>query len=133
MLEQYTLARFTTLCIASAVLYVGNQDEALAFYRDVLDFDVVMDATMDEGSRWIEVKPKSAQSSIVLCLAEAFGKSAGDGAHLTFAADDVAATALQLRNRGADVSDPVSEPWGTFATVAAPDGHRLQFNERPQN
>ena len=37
----------------------------------------------------------------------------------------------ELRSRGATVSDPVSEPWGTYATVEAPDGHRLQFHGRP--
>jgi lactoylglutathione lyase len=86
--------------VAAAVLYVGDQDEALAFYRDTLGFELVTDADM------------------------------GEGAHLTFTADDVAATVAELRSRGATVSDPVSEPWGTYATVDAPDGHRLQFHER---
>ncbi len=117
--------------VASAVLYVGNQDDALAFYRDVLGFDVVKDAEMGPGSRWIEVKPPGAQTSIVLSAAAAFDKTPGDGAFLTFAADDIQATVNQLRGRGAVVSDPVTAPWGSYATVAAPDGHQLQFNERP--
>ncbi|CAN5454590.1 VOC family protein [soil metagenome] len=117
--------------VASVVLYVGDQDEALAFYRDVLGFDVVGDADMGEGSRWIEVKPTDAQTSIVLSAAAAFDRSPGDGAFLTFASDDVSATVDQLRRRGAVVSDPVIAPWGTYATADAPDGHQLQFNERP--
>ncbi|MGW4031632.1 VOC family protein [Streptomyces sp. NPDC004838] len=63
--------------------------------------------------------------------AASFGKTPGAGAYLTFAAEDVAATVDQLRQRGADVSDPTVEPWGTYATVEAPDGHKLQFNECP--
>nr|WP_242630368.1 VOC family protein [Kocuria rosea] len=43
--------------VAAAVLYVGDQDEALAFYRDTLGFDVVTDADMGGGARWIEVRP----------------------------------------------------------------------------
>lgn len=117
--------------VASAVLYVGNQDEALAFYRDVLGFDVVKDADMGPGSRWIEVKPSGAQTSIVLSAASAFGRTPGDGAFLTFSADDIQATVNQLRGRGAAVSDPIIAPWGSYATVAAPDGHQLEFNERP--
>lgn len=116
--------------VASAVLYVGNQDEALSFYRDVLGFDVVKDADMGQGSRWIEVKPPDAQTSIVLSAAASFDKQPGDGAFLTFAADDILATVDQLRGQGAVVSDPVVAPWGSYATVAAPDGHQLQFNER---
>ncbi|GAA3485098.1 VOC family protein [Streptomyces yanii] len=116
--------------VASAVLYVTNQDAALEFYRDVLGFEVVRDADMGQGARWLEVKPSGAETSIVLSDAAVFGKSPGEGAYLTFATDDVAATVRQLRGRGADVSDPTIEPWGTYATVDAPDGHRLQFNER---
>lgn len=117
--------------VASAVLYVDDQDAALEFYRDVLGFDVVTDADMGGGARWVEVKPSGAQTSIVLSVAAFFGKSPGEGAYLTFATDDVPATVQQLRQRGAAVSDPVIEPWGTYATVDAPDGHKLQFNERP--
>ncbi len=117
--------------VAAAVLYVGDQDEALAFYRDTLGFELVTDADMGGGARWIEVRPPGAQTSIVVSAASAFGKDPGEGAHLTFTADDVVATVAELRSRGATVSDPVSEPWGTYATVEAPDGHRLQFHERP--
>ncbi|MFE7630753.1 VOC family protein [Kocuria sp. NPDC057446] len=116
--------------VASAVLYVGDQEEALAFYRDVLGFDVVTDADMGGGARWLEVRPGGAQTSIVLSAAAAFDRIPGEGAHLTFTADDVAATVAELRSKGAAVSDPISEPWGTYATVDAPDGHRLQFHER---
>lgn len=119
--------------VASCILYVGDQDVARAFYVDILGFDVVMDADMGEGSRWLEVKPSGAQTSVVLALAEPFGKRPGDGAFLTFACDDVETTVSQLRDRGATTSEVSREPWGTFATVDAPDGHKLQFNERPQN
>lgn len=116
--------------VASAVLYVSDQDEALAFYRDTLGFDVVLDVDMGGGARWLEVRPHGARTSIVLSSAAAFGKTPGEGAYLLFAADDVAATVAELRSKGATVSEPISEPWGTYATVDAPDGHRLQFHER---
>lgn len=119
--------------IAAAVVYVSDQDRALTFYRDVLDFEVIMDVPMNKTSRWIEVKPRGAETSIVLALASAFDKQPGDGAFLTFASDDVASTVKQLRARGASTSEVIHEPWGTYATVDAPDGHKLQFNERPQN
>ena len=66
----------------------------------------------------------------MLASASAFGKQPGEGAHLTFATDDVAATAEAIKVRGAEVSEVTVAPWGTYATVAAPDGHDLQFNER---
>lgn len=119
--------------IASAVVYVSDQDEALKFYRDVLDFEVIMDAPMGESSRWLEIKPRGGETSIVLAQASAFGRQPGEGAFLTFACDDVAETVKQLRARGATTSEVNHEPWGTYATVDAPDGHKVQFNSRPQN
>lgn len=117
--------------VASVVLYVADQEATLAFYRDTLGFEVVNDVDMGEGARWVEVKPSGAQTSVVLSPAALFDRTPGEGAHLTFAADDVPATVEQLRQRGAVVSDPVVEPWGTYATVDAPDGHSLHFNQRP--
>ncbi|GAB2749074.1 VOC family protein [Salinifilum aidingensis] len=116
--------------IASAVLYVADQDESLVFYRDTLGFEIVTDADMGGGNRWLEVRPAGAQTAIVLASAEGFGRSPGEGANLTFASEDVAATVEALRSTGATVSDPVREPWGTYATVDGPDGHKVQFHER---
>ncbi|MEV7088299.1 VOC family protein [Streptomyces sp. NPDC093085] len=115
--------------ISSTVLYVGNQGVSLAFFRDTLGFEVVKDLEMGPGSRWLEVRPPGAQTSIVLSDAAAFGRTPGEGAELTFIADDVAATVKELRARGATVSDPTVEPWTTFATVEAPDGKRVLFKE----
>src|SRR5262245_29717150 len=42
-----------------ATIYVLDQDEALKFYRDKLGFEVRMDATMDNGFRWLTVGPKT--------------------------------------------------------------------------
>ncbi|MEV7590227.1 VOC family protein [Streptomyces sp. NPDC089922] len=116
--------------IASTTLYVTDQDESLAFYRDVLGFELITDVDMGGGARWLEVRPTGAQTSVVLSKAEAFDKSPGEGAYLIFAADDVAATVAELRERGATVTDPKEEPWGTYALVDAPDGHKLHFNQR---
>lgn len=116
--------------IASAILYVTDQDESLAFYQDVLGFEVITDADMGGGARWLEVRPAGAQTAIVLLAAAAFGRSPGEGANLTFASSNVATTVEALHSRGAEVSEPVEEPWGTYATVVGPDDQKVQFNER---
>jgi catechol 2,3-dioxygenase-like lactoylglutathione lyase family enzyme len=55
--------------IAHVTVYVLNQDEALEFYRDKLNFEVVMDMTMEGGFRWLTVSAK-AQPELELVLAE---------------------------------------------------------------
>jgi catechol 2,3-dioxygenase-like lactoylglutathione lyase family enzyme len=45
--------------LSHATIYVLDQEEALKFYRDKLGFEVRMDATMDNGFRWLTVGPKT--------------------------------------------------------------------------
>ena len=44
------------LKVSHICLFVHDQDEALAFYRDRVGFDVANDTTM-EGFRWVTVSP----------------------------------------------------------------------------
>lgn len=116
--------------IGTAMLYVSDQDTSLVFYRDVLGFSVVTDQNMGDGGRWLEVAPPDDSTTIALHDAAAEGKEPGEGAYLTFACDDVAATVVELRGKGAEVSDPDEQPWGTFAFVEGPDGHHVQIHRK---
>jgi predicted enzyme related to lactoylglutathione lyase len=49
-------------------IWVLDRDEAMAFYRDKLGFEVRRDVTLD-GFRWLEVGPKG-QSDVALVLNE---------------------------------------------------------------
>jgi len=55
--------------IAHVTVYVLNQDEALAFYRDKLGFEVGMDMTVEGGFRWLTIHTK-AQPQLEMVLAE---------------------------------------------------------------
>lgn len=44
--------------MSHATIYVTDQDEAIAFYRDKLGFKVINDVAMDGGFRWVTVAPK---------------------------------------------------------------------------
>ncbi|WP_109509472.1 VOC family protein [Nocardioides speluncae] len=116
--------------IGTAMFYVSDQEESLRFYRDILGFSVVTDQDMGGGARWLEVAPPGGSTTIALHDAAADGKLPGDGAYLTFACDDVARTVDELRAKGAQVTDPDEQPWGTFAFVEGPDGHRVQIHRK---
>lgn len=116
--------------IGTAMLYVSNQDESLNFYRDVLGFSIIADQDMGGGARWLEIAAPDGSTTIALHDAAAAGKQPGEGAYLTFACDDVAATVGELRGRGAVVTDPEEQPWGIFAFVDGPDGHRVQIHHK---
>ncbi len=116
--------------IGAAVMYVADQEASRAFYVDKLGFSVVRDEEMWPGARWLEIAPPQGQTSIVLSTAETFGKKPGEGAYLTFACDDIAATVEQLRAAGAEVTDPVEEPWGTYIKALDPDGNEVQIHRK---
>ncbi len=112
------------------MLYVSDQEASLAFYRDLLGFSVVTDQDMGNGARWLELSLPDGLTTIALHDAAKDGKQPGEGAYLTFACDDVAATVEELRRLGAEVSDPDEQPWGTFAFIEGPDMHRVQIHEK---
>ncbi|KAB2352278.1 VOC family protein [Actinomadura rudentiformis] len=116
--------------IGVAILYVSDQQETVDFYVEKLGFNKTTDAEMFAGTRWIEVTPPSGQTTIAIHDAATFGKQPGEGAYLTFTCDDIQATVAELREAGVTVTDPVEEPWGTYAHVDGPDGHQIQIHQK---
>ncbi|RST20172.1 VOC family protein, partial [Streptomyces sp. WAC04770] len=57
--------------IALVTLVVRDYDEAIAFYRDALGFDLVEDTDRGDGSRWVVVRPRGAADGTGLLLARA--------------------------------------------------------------
>jgi catechol 2,3-dioxygenase-like lactoylglutathione lyase family enzyme len=115
--------------LSHATVYVLDQDEALAFYRDKLGFEVRTDSTMDNGFRWLTVGPKSQPyMEIVLmkvCVShlwdaeavEAFKTLLRKGAFGigVFDTDDCRATYAELKAKGVEFK---SEPQDQFYGVA---------------
>ena len=52
--------------VTHVTVYVNDQDAALAFYRDMLGFEPLMDAEFQPGMRWVTVRPPGGQVEIVL-------------------------------------------------------------------
>jgi lactoylglutathione lyase len=116
--------------VRMAVMYVADRDRSVDFYVDKLGFERLIDQEMLPGAGWIEVGPPQAQTSIVLSSAQAFDKEPGEGAHLTFACDDIVATVKELRAVGVEVTDPVEELWRTYCKATDPDGHEVQIAQK---
>jgi lactoylglutathione lyase len=116
--------------IATAVLAVADQDAMISFFVDSLGFEKIVDGEMWPGARWVEVAPPGAATGLVLSPAAAFDREPDPAYPMTFACADLAATAAELRAAGVEVTDPVSEPWGTYIRVTDPEGRQLLVNDR---
>lgn len=108
---------------------VTDQDRALAFYRDVLGFEVGLDAPFGEGLRWLEVAPPGATTSVALVRDE--GILPGIDTGIRFTTTDAAADHAALRERGVDVDAEVIPYPVPMFTLRDPDGNRLYVVERP--
>jgi lactoylglutathione lyase len=53
--------------VGQIMLYVNNQDDAVNFWTEKLDFTVISEENNGQGMRWIEIAPKNgAETSIIL-------------------------------------------------------------------
>jgi catechol 2,3-dioxygenase-like lactoylglutathione lyase family enzyme len=103
---------------------VTDQDVAKAFYIDKLGFELRVETPMPMGDnlRWIEVAPKGAQTTLVLCN-WLLDTPKLQNAMLETANTDAAVAAL--RAAGVAVDDPTETPWGKQAAFSDPDGNKF--------
>ena len=110
--------------LSHTTVFVLNQDEALAFYRDKLGFEVTTDAPMGPGGRWIEMRPPGAQTGIVLFTPPGQEDRVGTFSGMSFECADVDATYAELKARGVEFrGEPEQQPWGRFAMLIDSEGN----------
>jgi len=133
-----------TITIHSSFLPHTDPDASLAFYRDVLGFEVRLDVGYG-GMRWITVgPPNQPDTAIVLTpagigdglteeestmITELVAKGGYFGVNL--ATDDLDATFAVLESRGADiVQEPIEQDYGIRdAAFRDPSGNLIRIQE----
>jgi predicted enzyme related to lactoylglutathione lyase len=90
-------------------LPVTDMARALAFYRDIMGFEVERDNPYGE-SRWIFMRIPGART--LLHFGQVDHVEQGETPTLILATDDVDATCDKLRGRGATIArEPADAPW----------------------
>lgn len=107
-------------------LVVRNYDEALAFYTQVLGFELIEDSDLGGGKRWVLVSPPGSHGTSLL-LAQAatpeqasrIGNQTGGRVFLFLHTDDFWRDYKLLQSRNVQfVRDPKEESYGTVAVFA---------------
>ncbi|PSJ29750.1 extradiol dioxygenase [Streptosporangium nondiastaticum] len=120
---------------------VRDYDEAIAFYRDALGFDLLEDTRIDSEKRWVVVAPPGARETAVLLARAATGDQEariGDqtGGRVGWFLNTDAFERDYERMRAAGVTfeeAPRREPYGTVAVFRDLYGNRwdlIQLNAR---
>ncbi len=132
--------------IASAQVWVHDQDEALDFYTNKLGMSVQSDVTVPEmgNFRWLAVSPADQPDvSIVLMAVPGppvfepetseqvrglMAKGAAGG--IFFTTDDCQASYEELKARGVEFVDPPEErPYGIDAGFRDPSGNHFRLTQ----
>lgn len=130
--------------MSHATIFVSNQEEALAFYRDKLGFQVHTDAMVGPDFRWLTMNtPDAPDFEIVLMeiksgmlmdeptanqLREVLAKGVlGAG---VFNTDDCRGTYEDLRSKGVQfVSEPAERPYGVEAVFKDNSGNWFSLTQ----
>ena len=110
--------------VGTISVFVSDQQRAKDFYVNKLGMELRTDAELYPGapSRWIAVAPKGAQTELILYLPdenwEHYKGTVGKSQAITLTTRDIQATYNELMAKGVEfVSEPETQPWGTFATL----------------
>jgi catechol 2,3-dioxygenase-like lactoylglutathione lyase family enzyme len=132
--------------IASAQLWVTDQDEALAFYTDKIGMEVKSDVTMPElgDFRWLTVGPPGQDDVSIVLMAipgppvfepetsekirELLSRGAASAVFLT--TEDAKGDYEQLKERGVEFTDELSErPYGIDCGFRDPAGNSIRLTQ----
>jgi catechol 2,3-dioxygenase-like lactoylglutathione lyase family enzyme len=103
---------------------VGDQDRALAFYRDTLGFALINDMQIAHDQRWVMLAPPSGGAAITL-VTWFPTMPAGSLKGLVLETDNLDSDVSALRSNGVATSDIEDQPWGRFVTFDDPDGNGI--------
>ena len=109
---------------------VSDVDRAKTFYVDKVGFNADHDQRVNDQLRFVQLTPPGSACSIA--LGEGIIDTAPGSAHgLQLVVSDVQAARAQLAERGVDVSDVQTFPWGSFVFFSDPDGNRWAVQQLP--
>ncbi len=136
--------------IATAQLWVHDQDEALDFYTKKLGMEVRADVTIPEYGdfRWLAVGPAGQDDVAIVLMAipgppvmqdetadqvrELMAKGFAGTVFLT--TDDVQASYEELKGRGVEfVEEPEERPYGIDSGFRDPSGNSFRLTQLREN
>ena len=132
--------------IATAQLWVHDQDEALAFWTEKVGMEVRSDVTMPEMGdfRWLTVSPRGQEDVAITLMAipgppvmdEKTAGQVGDLMAKGFAGtiflitEDVRADYEELKSRGVEFTEePEERPYGTDCGFRDPSGNAIRLTQ----
>ena len=92
--------------LTHVTLVVRDYDEAISYYTDKLNFDLIKDIDLGDGKRWVLISPKNSQCQLVLGKAvgpeqeAAIGNQTGGRVFMFLHTTDFWTTYRQMKSKG---------------------------------
>jgi predicted enzyme related to lactoylglutathione lyase len=109
---------------------VSDVDRAKSFYVDKVGFHADHDQRVNDQLRFVQLTPPGSSCSIALGQGIS-DKAPGSVGGLQLVVSDVNAARDQLVQRGVDVTEVQTFPWGSFVYFSDPDGNRWAVQQLP--
>ena len=123
--------------LAMISLLVREYDEAIAYYQNVLGFELIEDTRLSAEKRWVIVSPPGAGSALLLARAanpeqsSRIGNQTGGRVFLFLHTDDFWRDYQLYRSRGVEfLAEPREEPYGVVAVFLDCYGNRWDLVQR---
>ena len=117
--------------IATAAVYVDDQEKAVDFWRNLVGFEVRVEKEMGPKAKWIEVRPKGAESCLVIYPKSLMADWAERKPSIVFESENLRQTYEEMRSRGVNFQqEPQNLPWGPFAIFLDPEGNWFGLREK---
>lgn len=120
-----------SLALSLVTLVVDDYDDAIAYYTDVLGFELLEDTPLAQGKRWVRVAPAGSACALLLAKAGdarqrgAIGNQAGGRVGFFLQADDFDREHAAMAARGVRfVEAPRHEAYGAVAVFEDRYGNR---------
>jgi predicted enzyme related to lactoylglutathione lyase len=109
---------------------VSDVDRAKAFYTEKAGFNADHDHRVSDELRFVQLTPPGSPASIAIGEGLS-GMAPGSVEGLQLVVSDIHAARAELAERGVDVSEVQTFPWGSFVFFSDPDGNRWAVQEIP--
>ncbi len=110
---------------------VRDQERALRFYTEKLEFRILTDQEFSPTQRWIELSIPGADTGIVLFTPEGQEDRIGTFVNTSWEVDNLERTHDELLARGVDfLKPPQKQPWGSFAIMRDSEGNQIVLSSR---
>ena len=109
---------------------VSDVDRAKAFYTEKAGFNADHDHAVSDEIRFVQLTPPGSACSIALGVG-IVDTPPGSVQGMQLVVSDVEAARAELVERGVEVSDVQTFPWGSFVFFSDPDGNRWAVQQLP--